>query len=574
MAYLKSYQSLRLRLLLLFIFFVLAFTAMVGRLFKLSIVQHRSYIEAAAKQHVASEILPPERGRIFFRDKKNILHPAALSRNVATLVAYPRDIKDPQALIEMLAGRFGMARDELEKKLGNPDDAYEIIKKDLSDADIEFIRKLPGQGLRVEVVSRRIYPAGELGAGIIGFASFDQEKENGEYGIEKQYQAALAGEYGFFEGEFDAAGFWAAIGERILNPPVNGSAVLMTIDRNIQFVLEETLERLVKKWRPELGLALVLEPDSGKILALASRPTFNPNEYSKTKDYTFFRMPAIDSQFELGSVFKPITMAAALNEGVVAPATTYNDTGVATFGGATIKNFDGKAHGIQTMTQVLEKSLNTGIVWVEEKLGDFRFLDYIERFGFGAKSGIDFPGEIAGNISNLQSGRDIEFATAAFGQGIAVTPLQMAMAMGAIANGGVLMKPYIVEKIIDDSGNETGFFPKPMGAVIRRETSETLTKMLVSAVRNGFENRAGIKGYFVAGKTGTSQIPLKDRRGYSDEVIHTFVGYAPAFQPKFLILLQLNKPGGNRFASNTLTPAFHDLAEFILNYYEIPPDEK
>ena len=574
MAYLKSYQSLRLRLFLLFIFFALAFTAMVGRLFKLSIVQHRSYIEAAARQHVVSEILPPERGRIFFRDKKNTLHPAALSRNVATLVAYPRDIKDPPAVIEALAERFGMERTELEKKLGNPDDAYEIIKKDLSDADIEFIRKLPGQGLRIEVVSRRIYPAGELGAGIIGFASFDQGKENGEYGIEKQYQAALAGEYGFFEGEFGATGFWVPIGKRILNPKVNGSAVVLTIDRNIQFVLEETLERLIKKWRPELGLAVVLEPESGKILALASRPTFNPNEYSKTKDYSLFRMPVVDSQFELGSVFKPITMAAALNEGVLQPDTTYNDTGVATFGGATIKNFDGKAHGIQTMTQVLEKSLNTGIVWVEEKLGDFRFLDYIERFGFGAKSGIDFPSEITGNISNLQTGRDIEFATAAFGQGIAVTPLQMAVAVGAIANNGVLMKPYIVDKIIDDSGNETSFFPKPMGAVIRRETSETLTKMLVSTVRSGFENKAGVKGYFVAGKTGTAQIPLKDRRGYSDEVIHTFVGYAPAFRPKFLILLQLNKPGGNRFAANTLTPAFHDLAEFILNYYEIPPDEK
>ncbi len=574
MAYLKSYQSLRLRLFILLVFFAIAFTALVGRVFRIAIVHHRSYIEAAAKQQVFSEILPPERGRIFFQDKSGVLHPIAPSRNVATLVASPRDIIDPQSVVETLYEKLGLDRAELEKKLSNSKDAYEIIKKDLSDADVEFIRKLAIPGFRIENVSRRIYPAGALGAGIIGFTSFDGRKENGEYGIEKYYDKALAGETGFFECERDAAGLCAAVGRRILNPPVNGSSVILTIDRNIQFVLEETLERLVKKWQPESGIAVVVEPSTGKILAMAARPTFNPNEYSKEKDYSVFRMPAVDSQFELGSVFKPITMAAALNEGLLRPETTYKDSGAVVFGGVTIKNFDGKAHGIQTMTQVLEKSLNTGIVWVEEKLGHFRFLDYIELFGFGIKSGIDFPNEIAGNISNLQSGREVEFATAAFGQGIAVTPLQMAMAMGVIANGGVLMKPYIVEKIIDDSGNETVFSPKQKAEVIRRETSETLTKMLVSAVRSGFENKAGVKGYFVAGKTGTAQIPLKDRRGYSDEVIHTFAGYAPAFRPKFLILLQLVKPRGNRFAANTLTPAFHDLAEFILNYYEIPPDEK
>ena len=285
-------------------------------------------------------------------------------------------------------------------------------------------------------------------------------------------------------------------------------------------------------------------------------------------------MPVVDSQFELGSVFKPITMAAGLNEGVVKPDTTYFDIGSVKLGNSVIKNFDGKSNKTQTMTQVLEKSLNTGAVYVEQLLGQERFLEYVKRFGFGEKTGVDFPNEISGSIANLENGRDLEYATASFGQGIAVTPLQMALSLAAVANGGVMMRPYIVEKIIDDAGNERVFGPEKKGAVITKEAAESLTKMLVSTVRNGYENRAGVKGYFVAGKTGTAQIPLKDRRGYSQDVIHTFVGFAPAFRSKFLALLQLNRPQGNRFASNTMTPAFRDLAEFILNYYEVPPDEK
>jgi cell division protein FtsI/penicillin-binding protein 2 len=197
----------------------------------------------------------------------------------------------------------------------------------------------------------------------------------------------------------------------------------------------------------------------------------------------------------------------------------------------------------------------------------------LEKFGFGAKTGVDLPGEVAGNISNLKNGRDIDYATASFGQGISVTPLQLAMAIGAIANQGKLMKPYVIEKIIDDSGGEIKKEPETKSEVIHKDIAETLTKMLVSVVRSGYDNRAGVKGYFVAGKTGTAQVPEKNGRGYSDKVTHTFVGYAPAFDPKFLILIQLNEPKGNRFAANTLTPTFHNLAEYILNYYEVPPDD-
>ena len=574
MVYLKNYQSLRLRLILLLVFFIIAFGVLLIRVFRLAIIEHRIFVEAAEKQHIFSKTLLPERGRIFFQDKFGELHPAALNRTTISLVVSPRDVEEEEGVVPLISERLNIKPVVLEEKLSQKDDAYEILAKDISDEDAKFIETSDLAGFSLLRESRRLYPNNDLGANIIGFVGYDAGKETGIYGIERRFQKELSGEEGFFEGERGGSGYWVAIGRRILNPPVNGSSVVLTIDRNIQFFLEETLSKILAKWGAESAYGLVLDPSTGKVLAIASRPTFNPNEFSKVKDYGVFRLPLVDSQFELGSVFKPITMAAALEEGLINPSLTYNDTGVAVFGKSVIKNFDGKAYKTQTMTQVLEKSLNTGAVWVGQLLGQKRFREYVELFGFGSNSGIDFPNEVSGNIGNLESGRDLEFATASFGQGVAVTPIQMTSAFGVIANGGALLKPYLVEKIIDDSGNETIFLPEKRRDVISTSTSEALTKMLVSAVRSGFENKAGVKGYFVAGKTGTAQIPMKDRRGYSEDVIHTFVGYAPAFNPKFLVLLQLNKPGGNRFAANTITPAFHDLAEFILNYYEIPPDEK
>lgn len=368
--------------------------------------------------------------------------------------------------------------------------------------------------------------------------------------------------------------FWAAIGNRIVHPPARGSDAVLTVDINIQKKAEEVLEAAYKKWSPRSAALLVTDPATGKILALSGLPTFHPGEFSKEKDFSVFLNPLAEASYEPGSVVKPITLASALEEGKIKPEMTYEDVGFARIGSHTIKNFDGKAYGIQTMSQILEKSLNVGAVFVSRLLGQEKQYDYLKRFGFGKKTGVDLPGEITGNITNLEQGREIDFASASFGQGIAVTPLQLASAIGAIANHGNTVKPFVVEKIIDNSGNETKKEPEIIRRVVSEKTAEEITKMLVSVVRNGFENRAGVKGYFVAGKTGTAQIPRRDGRGYSNQVVHTFVGYAPAFKPRFLILLQLNEPAGNRFASNTLTPAFHDLTEYILNYYEVPPDEK
>ena len=559
---------------LILLFFLVASASLLGRLFLIQIIQHREFVRAASRQHGVTQELSSERGVIFATDKEGNLIPLALNKTYRVLVASPKLIEDPAAAARRIADAFGLDGEEIKRKLSKTGDPYEILGRKIEPEAADAFMKDPIPGVFLEDEQRRVYPNGYLASNLLGFVSVEDTEEAGRYGIERFYNSELSGANGILQGVKDASGFLIALGKRVFYPPKNGSSVVLTIDYNIQRKAEEVLARVKEKWGGSAGLALVMDPVSGRILAEAASPGFDPNAFSKEPDFGVFLNPAAEHSYELGSVIKPITMAAGLEEGVVKPESTYYDSGEVRIGGYTVHNFDNNAYATQTMTQVLEKSLNTGVVHVARLLGNAKQREYLERFGLGEKTGVDLPGEVAGNISNLASGHEIDFATASFGQGIAVTPLGLARAIGAIANGGALVEPYAAEKIIDDSGNEVLREPRPVRSVISKETSEALSKMLVSTVRSGFENRAGVKGYFVAGKTGTAQIPRKDGRGYSDAVIHTFVGYAPAFDPKFLIILQLNEPSGNRFAANTLTPAFHDLAEFILNYYEIPPDEK
>lgn len=574
MIYLRLHQSFHWRLIFLTVFFFTILVALTARIFSLAIISHRDFVLAAQRQHQLVQVLPQRRGTIFAEDRLGRLQPLAIQKTFFTLVAIPKNISDAGRTSEELSPILNQDRQVLLAKLQKKDDPYEVIGRKIDEETAARVRGLGTVGLQLEEDERRVYPQGPLAASLIGFVNFSEEGEEGAYGIERQFQGYLKGERGFFEGEKDASGYWVALGRRILNPPLDGDSVVLSIDANIQHRVDEELAALLKKWEGESGAALVLEPKTGRIIALASWPSFDPNNYSREKDFSVFRMPVVDSQFELGSVFKPVTMAAGINEGVVTATTTYEDPGSVRVNGFTISNFDGRSHGAQTMTQVLEQSLNTGAMFVGQKLGKERFLQAIQRFGFGVKTGIDFPGEVTGDVSNLGEKRDVDYATAAFGQGIAVTPLQMASAIAAIANHGLLMRPYVVDKIITASGGTIEFKPKEVRQVVSLKTAETVSKMLVSVVRNGYDNRAGVKGYFVAGKTGTANIPRKDGRGYSDDVIHTFVGYAPAFDPKFLILIQMNRPKGNRFAANTLAGPFHNLAEFMLNYYEVPPDDR
>ncbi len=568
-----SFQG-RMRVVLLF--FLVLFAVLLTRLFLVQLVHHQEYRALADRQHSFEGGGGIRRGTIFIQDNGSVQIPVALMGTEKILAANPQVVENVPAAAEFLSREFSLEVKEITEKISKKNDSYEVLARDIDVKKAQLLASSLPKGIFFENRERRVYPHGAFAAHILGFTSQDQQELRGRYGLERFYDESLSGKKGFFENPPapNAVGFWLGLGRKIISPPEWGARVVTTIDYNIQRKAEEVLTGLHEKWSPVSGLVLVTNPRSGKILAETAFPSFDPNDYGKIKDFHTFLNPMTEAAYEFGSVIKPVTMASAIEEGVVGANTTYYDSGEVRFGSYVIHNFDLNAYHTQTMTQVLEKSLNTGAVFVARLLGKKRQLEYLKRFGFGEKTGVDLPGEVRGNLNNLFSGRDINFATASFGQGISATPLQLASAIGTIANNGILMKPYVVEKIVDDSGNETLQNPKESGRVISKETAETVSKMLVSVVRNGFENKAGVKGYFVAGKTGTAQIPKKDGKGYSDKAIHTFVGYAPAFSPRFLILLQLNEPIGNRFAANTLTPAFHDLAEYILHYYQVLPDEQ
>ncbi|MEK7542343.1 MAG: penicillin-binding protein 2, partial [Patescibacteria group bacterium] len=406
----------------------------------------------------------------------------------------------------------------------------------------------------------RSYPQATLAAHVVGFTNQDG---NGQYGAEEHYNSLLEGKEGIKTGAKNPASYLLAA---FAVASQDGQNIILTMDYNIQQVAESLLEKAKVNLGIEGGTIIVMDPSSGKILALANNPTFDPNSYSKVTDIGVFQNPAIQKIFEPGSVFKALTMASALDQEAVTPQTTYQDEGSAQIGGRKITNYDQRVWGKRTMTEVLEYSINTGAVFAERKLGHQKFLEYLEKFGIFKPTNIDLAGEIFSQNAEFKKGYEINFATASFGQGIEMTPLQLLKAFSAIANNGVLAHPFIVE------GNQS---EKKQAQVISKRTASQITQMLTSVVQSGFAKTAQIPVYDVAGKTVSAQISWSAlgvaKSGYSDKTIQSFVGYAPAFDPEFLILVKLDNPA-TKTAEYSAVPIFRDLAKYIIDYYQIPPD--
>lgn len=547
---------------------------LVVRLFSLQVLEYEDLNAQASGQHEFSEPLIPERGEIFVEDSRSKkFYPLAINMQLFMVSAVPRQITNLEEAVKKLAPLLEMSEDEIRAKLDKPDDPYEPLKHKITDEVAEEIRALGIEGIHLSQESWRYYPQGTLAAHILGFVGYKNDERIGQYGLEEYYNNVLRGESGFLEVERDNFGRWISIGSRDIEPALDGNDLVLTIDQIIQFMVEEKLEELVKKWGAESGSIIVMDPTSGAIRALGNYPNFNPNQYSQVKDLDIFLNSAIQKVFEPGSTFKLITMAGALDQGKITPQTTYLDKGSVVVDGWSIGNFDGKAHGIQTMTQVLEKSLNTGAIFVGEQLGKKLFAKYVRDFGFDSPTGIGLEGERKGDLGNLAVTSDVNYATASYGHGIAVTPLQLIMAISAIANNGRLMQPYIVDRFIHEDGNVTQVEPEMVRQVISPQAASKLTAMMVNVIKNGQAKRAGVEGYRVAGKTGTALVPNLDRKGYSDKTIHCFIGFAPAFDPKFVILIKLDNPGGIRFAADSISPTFSQLSKFLLDYYQIPPSD-
>lgn len=522
---------------------------LIFNIYTLQIKKGEYYSARAASQHRLAGFLEPRRGNIYFTDRNGNQIPAAITKAYPMIFAVPKEINDPLSAAAALSPILGLPEEKLLAYLDKPGDPYELLIRKASSGQVQEVRELGIKGIYIDEENSRLYPFGKLASHILGFVgpTAEDDRPIGRYGLEFFYNEKLEGEAGRLEND------------RIVDP-VDGKNIHLTIDSNIQTRAEEILLGLIQKYKAEGGMVIVQDPATGKILAMGSYPNFDPNNYSDYRLKSFLN-PAIQSVYEPGSVMKVITMAAGLDAGKLTPETTFVDSGSLTLDGRTIKNWDLKAHGKVTMTEIIERSINTGAAYAGKLVGKDLFYNYLVNFGFGTLTGIKLPGEVSGSLENLKrNARDINFATAAFGQGVSVTPLQMISAFSAIANKGVLMEPRLLAE-------EN---PKLVRRVISEEAARQATDMMVSAVKKA--TIAQIPKFDIAGKTGTAQIPNFQTGGYSDEFIHTFIGFAPAYNPRFIILIRIDKPYGAPLAGLTVVPAFRELAEFILNYYNIPPD--
>lgn len=540
---------MKLRFFLLISATTLSFLFLVFHVYNLQIGSGDYYAGLAHAQDKSNAYLLPRRGNIYFVDKTGEVIPAAITKEYTDVFAVPKEITDP----DLAAGQIHeilpeLSLEALVPQLSKAGDEYELLAKRIADNQVKAFEDAEIKGIHFETERARYYPLGEIGSQVIGFVGLSNESEvpHGKYGIEAYYDTELAGKEGsLIDGK--------------LTPPIAGRDVVLTIDREIQVRAEDILSRLVQQYHGTSGSVIVQDPRSGKIMAMANYPTFDPNNYGNAK-LSQFTNATIEGLYEPGSVFKPITMSAALDTGAVTPDTTYYDSGSVTLNGMTVRNWDLKANGKTTMTEVIEHSINTGTIFAEQRTGNDTFYDYLLKFGLKEPTGITLPGEVVGRLTPLEKGRyAINFATASYGQGISTTPLRMITAISALANGGLMRKPYILEE--ERSNDQT--------RVVSKETAKQVATMMVSAVR---KNRlADIKNYDIAGKTGTAFIPDFKNGGYTDKVINTYIGFAPAFEPKFTVLVKLEKPDGSPLAGQTVVPAFRELTEFLLNYYGIPP---
>lgn len=562
--------------------FIVVFLFLGYRLFNIQIQNNLKFANEAETLHDTTAILAPNRGLIYFQDKNKEYTAVAINKQYDSVYAIPKEIEDPEAASQTLAEILPLSYEQILARLSKPDDPYEPLVDKVEDEVLtQQITEAKIKGIYLGETDRRYYPSQSSAAQTIGFVGETEDGlTKGRYGLESYYDAVLSGKTGVFNGIKDAFGRLIRSDFSEEEKVVEGISVETTIDKNIQFAADQILTDLIAYREAERGTMIVMEVKTGRILALSNVPTFDLNEFSEISDYEIFRNAATEERYEPGSVVKPFTMAVGIDTGAVTPETTYVDKGYYEVGGFHLTNYENEVYGKSTMRNVLEFSINTGAIFVEEKVGGETLRKYFKKFGFAEKTGVDLPAEIAGDLSNLEYPKSNQtyFATASYGVGISLTPMELIRAYTAFANQGRIVTPYLVESTVDSAGHRVNVMSGEVSSewpqVISAETADTLTSMLIGVIENGFGGNAKIPGYSVAGKTGTAYISLEGEKGYSDEVIHTFVGFFPASDPTYIILVKMDKPQwGKSAASYTVTLAFRELEQFLVNYYNIPPDE-
>lgn len=527
----------------------LSYGALLFHLYDLQIL-HGDYLLAKAEsRYISSELLAAHRGTIYFTDQHGERTPVVLTKEFPLIYADPSAVRDVEETASTIAPILEMSVDDLARKLSNASSNYALLMKKSDPEIAERVNSMKIPGIYTTTVPGRFYPYGTLAAHLLGYLgpSEDSDVETGHYGLEEFYNGLLSGVPGRFEG-------------KKFVPPVAGEDLILSIDLTIQSEAERILAETVARHNAKSGSIIVQDPKTGKILAMSNRPSFDPNAYQKS-DIADFLNPSVQSLYEPGSVIKVVTMAAGLDSGAVTSETTYKDTGVFEVSGKKIRNFKNEKFGVVSMAQIIEHSINTGAAFVEKTIGHTRFSEYLKQFGLGERTGIDLLGEVEGDLRRLTpNAPDIAFSTASFGQGIAITPLELINAISAIANGGMLMRPYVNEAL----------GPEAVRTVVSPNAARSIARIMTTSV--DVNELARISGFSIAGKTGTAQVPDFKKGGYTNEVINTYVGFGPTYDPRFVILVKLDEPESAPPAGQTALPAFRDLAQFILNYYQVPPD--
>lgn len=544
-------------------FLILSFI-IIFRLIQFQLINHDFWKALAQGQQRFFLESEADRGEIFITDKSRERHPLAINRKWEYVYISPRKINagddNPQEVIKFLAETLNIDIGVISRKVNRSYSSFELIKTRLSPEESLSIKNIDFSGIFVREGIVRYFPRNNLASHIVGFLG---GAGSGQYGIEGYHNNILKGDRALQERVKTFGGYFI---NRIFGSFEEGEDIFLTIDYNIQFKAESLLRSAQERLDIDGGTILVGDPSTGRIIALANYPDFNPNKFFLEEDFSIFKNDAIQLVYEPGSTFKAITMAIALEEEKITPDTMFNDTGSVRIGGNTIRNFAQRVWGMVDMTTVLGKSINTASVFIAELIGEDLFTEYLDKFGFLNSTGIGLQGEVYSRNLNFKRGYDINLANASFGQGIEVTSMQLFRAFSALANGGRLVNPYIV-----DRGQDVQMGDR----VISERTSLGITTMMVENINYGFSRTARVSGYYVAGKTGTAQVAWSalgiPKRGYSDKTIQSFIGYAPAFNPEFLILVKLDDPK-TRTAEYSAAPIFSDLATFIINYYQIPPE--
>ena len=541
----------------------LAFGALAARLVILQIVDAPAYAQLAEQQRQREVTFAARRGAVFDREGE----PLAISVDLQTIYTDPALVQDPPAAAEKLAPVLKMDVSDLETKLtGSPAwSRFEYLVRQAEPKVANQVRKLNIPGVYMRPEAKRVYPNGKLASHLLGLVNVDGR---GLAGVEVQYEEVLRGQPGRMVLEQDPAGRALPQAEFTFERPTAGRSLFLTIDKDLQYFSELTLEEAVRAYGADAGTAIVMRPTSGEILALANVPDFDPNDPGKWSEDAQ-RNRALTDVYEPGSAYKIVTAAAALNEGVVTPKSRFVVPDAMAYSDRVFHDSHSHETEVMTVTDIITDSSNVGTIKIGLKLGGELLDRYVKRFGFGSRTGLDFPGESPGIVIPRSAWSGSTIATIPIGQGIAVTALQMAAAYSTIANDGLWVEPKLLSATMETNGGVESSSPPARKRVISRRTARQMTKILRNVVSKGTGTQAQIPGYDVAGKTGTAQKPLPTG-GYGSSYTASFAGFAPARRPEIVVIVVLDEPSPI-WGGWTAAPTFKTIAEFALRQLGVSP---